>query len=207
MYDGYRNICKNYFKYALHIVDLFHVIQLLTRAVNKIRYNHIKNIDNPTFVSAFMKQNWKLFLCRSEDIPDKWYTPKGYGYSIHYTDIVFDCIKKYDDLLTAYNILQDLYYYNRNDTFIESLAFIDNIADRLKISGIDLLSSVGKSYEKWRIEIADGLARNQTGKHYSNGIAESINNNLKTIIKVSYGYHNFERFRKRCMLISRYKKI
>lgn len=67
--------------------------------------------------------------------------------------------------------------------------------------------SVGRSYKKWRVEIADGLAKNQTGRYYSNGIAESINNNLKTIIKVSYGYHNFERFRKRAIFISQYKKI
>lgn len=40
-----------------------------------------------------------------------------------------------------------------------------------------------------------------------NGIAESINNNLKTMIKVSYDYHKFERFRRKCILINRYKKI
>jgi len=119
----------------------------------------------------------------------------------------FDCIKKYNDLLIAYNILQDLYHYNRNDTFTESLNFIDNLADRLNLTGIELLESVGRSYTKWRIEIADGLAKNQTGKYFSNGIAEAINNNTQTLIKISYGYQNFKRFRKRCMLISRYKKI
>ena len=207
MYDGYRNICKKYFKYALHIVDLFHVVKLLTEAVNKIRYNHIKNLEENSPLINFMKTHWKLYICRKENIPDKWYTPQGYGYSIHYTDMVFDGVKKYDDLLAGYNILQDLYHYNRNDTFTESLKFIDYISDRLIGTGYDLLISVGKSYRKWRIEIADGLAKNQTGRYYSNGIAESINNKLKTIIKVSYGYHNFERFRKRAILISRYKKI
>ena len=207
MYDGYRSVCRRYFKYALHIVDLFHVVQLLTRAVNKIRYNHVKDINKSSYTINFMKTKWKLFLCRSENIPDKLYTPQGYGYSIHYIDMVFDCVKKYDNLLIAYNILQDLYHYNRNDTFQESLKFIDNIAERLKLTGIDILETVGNSYTKYRVEIADGLAKNQTGKHYSNDVAESINNNVSTIIKVSNGYKDFERFRKRCMLISRYKKI
>jgi len=207
MYDGYRYVCKHYFKYALPIVDLFHVVQLLTKAVNKIRYNHVKDIKESSPYIYFMKSKWKLFLCRSENIPDKWYTPKGYGGSIHYSDMVFDCVKRYKDLLTAYNILQDLYHYNRNDTLQESLEFIDSIADRLKLTGIDLLESVGRSYTKWRVEIADCLAKNQTGKYFSNGIAEAINNNTQTLIKISYGYQNFERFRKRCMLINRYKKI
>ena len=207
MYDGYRNVCRKFFKNALHIVDLFHVVQLLTRAVNKIRYNHVKDIKKSSPAVNFMKTKWRMFLCRSENIPDKWYSPQGYGYSIHYSDMVFDCVKKYDDLLTAYNILQDLYHYNRNDTFMESLKFIDNLAERLKLTGIELLETVGISYTKFRVEIANGLAKNQTGKYYSNGVAESINNSVSTIIKVSNGYKDFERFRKRCMLISRYKKI
>ena len=179
------------------------MIQLLTRAVNKIRYNHVREADRSSPQINFMKKHWKLFLCRKEDIPDRWYTPKGHGCSIHYSDMVFDSIKKYDDLLRAYNILQDLYHYNRSDTFQESLDFIDYIVERLKGSGITLLETVGRSYGKWRIEISDGLARNQSGRYYSNGIAESINNNLMTIIKVAYGYHSFDRFRRRSILISR----
>ncbi len=154
-----------------------------------------------------MKIHYKLFLCRNENIPDKWYTPKGYGNSIHYTDMVFDCVKKYSDLLEAYNILQDLYHYNRNNSFIESLKFVDYISERLIDSNIDLLITVGHTYKRYRAEIASGLAKTRSGHHYSNGVAEAVNNNLKTIIKVSYGYQNFERFRKRCMLISQYKKI
>jgi len=206
MYEGYRNIHRIFFGNSLHIIDLFHVVQLLTRAVNKIRYNHVKDIKKSTPYINFMKKNWKLFLCRKENIPDKWYTPKGYGQSIHYSDMVFECVKRYEDLLTAYNILQDLYHYNRNDTFTESLKFIDYISERLKLTEIDLLKTVGDSYAKFRIEIANGLARNQTGRYYSNGVAEALNNNTQTLIKVSYGYRDFKRFRKRCMLISRYKK-
>ena len=33
-----------------------------------------------------------------------------------------------------------------------------------------------------------------------------LNNQLKTIIKSAYGYHNFERFKKRAMLIMTYGK-
>lgn len=146
-------------------------------------------------------------MCRSEDIPDRWYTPKSRGDSIHYTDMVFEGIKRFKDLNEAYNILQDLYHYHRNDTFTESLTFIDYIAERLKNSNSVKLKEVGRTYTKWRVEIANGLARNQTHTHYSNGVAESINNNLKTIIKISYGYHNFFRFRDRALLICDYKKI
>jgi len=74
------------------------------------------------------------------------------------------------------------------------------------LTGDELLESGGYTYRKWAVEIANGLAKSQTGKHYTNGISESINNQLKTIIKVSYGYHNFNRFRRKAMMIKTYKK-
>lgn len=90
---------------------------------------------------------------------------------------------------------------------MKSLKFIDNLVERLKLAGIELLETVETSYTKFRAEIANGLTENQTGKYYSNSVAESINNSISTIIKFSNGYKDFERFRKRCILISRYKKI
>ena len=121
--------------------------------------------------------------------------------------MVYRCILKDQTLLEGYNILQDLFHYSYTDTFNESLIFIDSISERLLLAGNELLESVGRSYRKWRIEIADVIARNQTRLHISNSVAESINNYLKTITKTAYGYHNFERFRKRSLLICRYEKL
>ncbi|MCH3909118.1 MAG: transposase [Bacilli bacterium] len=50
----------------------------------------------------------------------------------------------------------------------------------------------------------DGIRKD--GVRITNGIAEAINNVIKTIIKSAYGYRNFDRFRKRVMLIVTYSK-
>ena len=205
MYDGYRTVRNRYFKKAIHIVDLFHVISQLTNAVNRIRTNAMKTVSYGSLKYNFMKTHWKLFLCRKEDIPDRFYTSRKNGVQYYYDDLVFECIKTNRDLLDAYNCLQDLYHYNQKDTFTKALEFIDFMSKRMIDSPNEILQSVGYTYDKWSVEIANGLARNQNNTRYTNGIAESINNHLKTIIKTSYGYHNFERFRKRAMLIITYK--
>ena len=41
----------------------------------------------------------------------------------------------------------------------------------------------------------------ENGKRYSNGPAEGLNNAIKTLIKDANGYKNFERFRKRVLLV------
>ena len=77
-----------------------------------------------------------------------------------------------------------------------SFEFVMYIADRLMLTGNELLESVGRSYKKWAAEIANGLAYSQNKRRFSNAVVESINNHIETIIRVAYGYINFERFKK-----------
>lgn len=207
MYDGYKTVRRKYFPSAIHIIDLFHVITQLTRAVNKIRVKAMNKIGKGYVEYSFMKAHWKFFLCRKENIPSKYYTNKKTGEAYYYDEMIFRCLLKDNTLLEAYNILQDLYHYNQYFfSFKEAYEFVIKISNRLELSGDESLIDVSNTYRKWAVEIANGLAKSQTGKHYTNGIAESINNHLKTILKSAYGYHNFDRFRRRAMVIRTYKK-
>ena len=97
---------------------------------------------------------------------------------------------------------------HQHDTVEINCSETDQIIDTLRIIKTRFkCRDCGITYTPKIDGIDDGLAKNQTGKYFSNGVAEAINNNTQTLIKISYGYHDFERFRKRCMLISRYKKI
>ena len=51
------------------------------------------------------------------------------------------------------------------------------------------------------IEIGNAYSMHKGFRDISNSIAECSNNQIKTIIKVAYGYQNFERFRKRVLLL------
>jgi len=206
MYDGYATVCRRYFRNAIHIIDLFHVITQLTGAVNRIRVKAMNSTEKGSVHYNFMKSHWKQFLCRSKDISDKFYTPVNSTSSFHYDDLVYSCVKLDKDFLTAYNILQDLYKYDQRTNFKESIEFVEFIAKRLIDSDNSLLESVGRTYMKWKVGIANGLARSQNHTKLTNAVAESLNNQLKTIIKSAYGYHNFERFRKRTLLIITYGK-
>jgi transposase len=51
-----------------------------------------------------------------------------------------------------------------------------------------------------------GLARNEFGWTFTNAKMEAGNDVAQTMIDAAYGYHNFERFRKRFLLMRRNKK-
>ena len=83
---------------------------------------------------------------------------------------------------------------------------MERISKRLTGSGSPLLEAVGKAYWHWRVEIANGFARTQAGRRFSNGVAEGLNNRIKTLKKISNGCLNFERFRKRVLLTMTYSR-
>ena len=183
------------------------VIRLLTTTINQIR---VRTMNLKTLKGSpeynFMKQHWKFFLTRSHLIPDKYYNYQKNGEIFHYDNLLRRCLSLNIDLLTAYNILQDLFRYDMKFTYDEALAFIERITLNLRESRSELLHAIARSYHKWRFEIANAFTKTQNNIRYTNAIAESINNQIKTITKAAYGYTNFERFRKRDMLIITYKK-
>lgn len=207
MYDGYATIYRQYFPKAVHVVDLFHVITQLTNAVNRIRTRTMNTEARKGSVEYnFMKGHWKYFLCRRNKIPDKFYTYMKSGETFQYGDLVFMCIQLKMDLWNGYDALQELFGYSSYATFEEALAFVERMVNKLANANNEDLQSVGRTYHKWRVEIANGFAKNQKHLHYTNAVAESLNNQLKTVLKSAYGYHNFERFRKRAMLMMTYSK-
>lgn len=206
MYDGYSSIKNKYFPKAMFVVDLFHVIKLLTTAINKIRirtYNQIA-IDD-TLERHFMKTNWRFFLMDQRKIRKNEYHSKKFDIYISYGDIISRCLKMNLVFWDGYDVLQELLIYDKYTSYSEAEKFMNRIIAKLNSTGDELLCKVAESYQRWKAGIIHGLARNQTGKRFSNAIAENNNSHIQRIIDVAYGYRNFKRFRARIMLILAYK--
>lgn len=207
MYDAYSTIARVYFKNAIHIVDTFHVIRLMTNTVNILRTRTMNLATvKGSYQYNFMKTNWKLFQCRARKIPDKFYTYKKTGQVFHYDELIRRSLNLNPDLYLAYNTLQDLFRYELKFTYDEALRFIERIRDNLIFSSNELLKATGRSFHKWRFEIANAFSIKHNNIRYTNAIAESINNQIKTITKAAYGYKDFTRFRKRVLLTLTYGK-
>ena len=206
MYEGYSTIKNRYFPTALFVVDLFHVIKLLTKAINKIRirtYNQIAVYDS--LERHFMKTNWRFFLMDQRKIRKNEYHSKKFDCYMSYGEIISRCLKLNMVFWDGYDVLQELLIYDRYESYSEAEKFMNRIIAKLNSSGDELLCKVAESYQRWIVGIIHGLARNQTGKRFSNAIAENNNSHIQRVIDVAYGYRNFKRFRARIMLILTYK--
>lgn len=204
MYDEYAAIKKKYFPKAIHIVDRFHIASQLTVAIKQRRVKVMNSFKiTNRFYYNFMKRNWILYEQRKSKIPDKDIKNKNNGYIYSYEYIFYKTLKEDHDLNIAYEILQDLLVksYKTNDKNLRT--FFCNIANRLIALEDEVLKKVGSTFLKWLDQIINAYTDNAIQNGYTNSMAENTNNHIKTLIKISYGLNNFERMRKRCILISR----
>ncbi len=201
MYEAYHRAAKKFFPGATCIVDLFHVVEQLTRAVSKLRANLMNSLPKDSFEYGFMKRRWRCFTVRKCEISGSRYANRAEGVSMSCFDAVMLCLGKSQKLWDGWSILQDLYTWDRYDTFTEAQRFIEWIAKRLLGTSSELLKSVGRTYWTWRVEIANGLVRYAGGIRYHNCVAEGLNEEIKKLKEISNGCVCFPRFRKRAMLI------
>src|SRR5574344_1520160 len=89
----------------------------------------------------------------------------------------------------------------KHTSYTDSVREVTFISEKLMSCSAEEAKKAGQTYRRWKNGIAEGLARNEMGLKLSNGRMECLNNRIKTIIKDAYGYRNFERFRKRALLI------
>lgn len=211
MYEGFGKIQMHFFKNSVHIIDLFHVIEDLTRVVNKIRTRVMKDENDDSGEKQFMKTHWKLFLARLKGIDPrllhKTYHHEKSNREKDYFKWMQSCLNLDLKFYRAYQCLQEMYEYTRFSTYEEGERHLNRIIELLEADGDEDLKRVAETYRKYKVGIINCLDKKSRGFRYTTGIAECVNNHIKTIIKMSYGCLNFARFRKRVLLISRFNKM
>ena len=117
------------------------------------------------------------------------------------------CLELNMDLWEAFSCLQSFFEYWHFSSFENARKELQRIYTKLKNTGNEGLVRVASTYKKWEIEICNAFTlKDETGKRYSNGPAEGLNSLIKTLIKDANGYRNFERFRKRVLIVVNNRK-
>jgi len=206
MNDTYRNIKRIFFKNAYHIADRFHVVKAFSDAITSIRTRITKNEIWDSKEARYLKKNWKIFLKDRNELSKIRIVDK-HGIVMDQTVPLDECLKKYPDLHYAYWTKEEfrkdtnkLMYYGKAEEIV------DFYARKLSHSTIEEMNKIGRTFQNWRTEIINGLIQNPYSIKISNAIAEATNNNIQTLIDLSYGLPDFKRMRKRVLYINRNQK-
>ena len=194
MYSPYIQVIKDCFPNAKMIIDRFHIVQLLNRALNQVRIKEMKKIRY-TRARDYrkLKKQWKLILKNESDIDfEKWFTHRLYtGHVTEYTMLEY-LLNISPTLAKAYRVVNRLKWALKNRRF-------ERFKNELKKSKSQVypqkIRTALTTLEKYIDPIENAFIYT-----LSNGPIEGINNKIKNIKRSGYGYRNFQNLRSRIMI-------
>lgn len=192
-YSPYIELIHSVFPNAILILDKFHLIQMATRELNKIRV-HVMNSFRFSNIPLYnkYKRYWKLLLKNPDTLQNsKLSYMKLFSYWTSQQRIVSYLLNQSDELKETYNLVHDTSDALRNN---DVYAFKQAI-NALPHSLYPKLRYIGKSYERNLPYIKNML----DAPHLTNGPIEGINNKIKVLKRNAVGYRNFNHFRHRIL--------
>ena len=202
MYEPYLLVTQIMFPKAKYVVDRFHYIRYIMDALDKVRIRLQKEYGYNSKEYRMLKNKKNVTLLRKYSNDVDWWTYTKRYRNKHMVDIL-----KYDlreqllgineELKDAY-LLKELFLDVVHSTTYEyaQIEFKEWI-DTVKKYGINEMIEASKTIENWLPYIVNSFI----DKRLSNGFTEGINNKIKVIKRVAFGYKNFKFFRLRLMYI------
>ena len=202
MYEPYLLVQKAMFPNAKYVVDRFHYTRYIMDALDKVRIRLQKNFGYNSREYRMLKNKKNVSLLRkySNDI-DWWNYTKRYQ-NKHVVEILkFDlreALLSIDaELHNAYMLKEmflDLINHSNYEHANEELKkWIELVYDY----DIPEMTEAANTIENWLPYIVNSFI----DKRFSNGFTEGLNNKIKVIKRVGFGYKNFDFFRLRILYI------
>lgn len=191
MYSPYIDLIKKWFPNAKIIIDLFHIVQLLTKSLNKTRINAMnQNKDD----STKFKRYWRLILKSRFDLDTScWKKFRCFKNLMTEIDIVDYLLSKDKFFENSYDLYQDILYHLQHRDYE---GFSQVINPKYKVISKQLQTTLNtlRKYSKY--------IKNTLEYSYSNGVMERNNNTCKLIKRISFGFRNFRNMKSRIMIIT-----
>jgi len=180
MWKGYLSVIKEKVPNALNVLDKFHIVQHLNKAVNDVRIQEVKKLKADGLAPVLTKMKWiilkrKINLTRSQ---------KGKLKELSENDIELNTLK-------AYLLKEEFQRFWSYKSPTWAGKFLDNWCESAKETELEPMIKVAKMLQNHRELILNYFI---TGKEYNSGIVEGLNRKVNLTIRKGYGYRTFKVF-------------
>ncbi|SNJ26075.1 ISL3 family transposase [Streptococcus pneumoniae] len=197
MFSPYYDLAKQLFPCAKIVLDRFHIIQHLSRAMSRVRVQIMNQFHRKSHEYKAIKRYWKLIQQDSRKLSDKRFYRPTFRMHLTNKEILDKLLSYSQDLKHHYQLYQLLLFHFQNK---EPEKFFGLIEDNLK-QVHPIFQTVFKTFLKDKEKIVNALQL-----HYSNAKLEATNNLIKLIKRNAFGFRNFENFKKRIFIALNIKK-
>ncbi|WP_395378720.1 ISL3 family transposase [Fructilactobacillus frigidiflavus] len=199
LFSPYRGIINRVFPNAAIIADRFHVVNIAKVALNQERIKLMKHFGSGTPEYRQLKSLHKLLFKKEDELDYTHFKPRRNFKWASLTDkeVVNRLLSISSSLRDAYEYYQELDYIvtkSHNQKALNDL-LDSNTSNKQYPNLPKLMKKARKTLKKHKEEIINSFKYN-----YSNGPLEGMNNKVKTINRIAYGYRNFFNFRLRILV-------
>ncbi|WP_115275998.1 ISL3 family transposase [Streptococcus massiliensis] len=195
MFSPYYDIARQLFPSAKIVLDRFHIVQHLSRAMSRVQI--MNQLDRKSYEYKALKRYWKLIQQDSRKLSDKrFYRPT---FRMHLTsgeilEKLLSCSKELREHYELYQLL--LFHFQEK----QAEHFFGLIGETISCIN-PIFQTVFKTFLKDKDKIINALEL-----PYSNAKLEATNNLIKVIKRNAFGFRNFDNFKTRILIALNIKK-
>lgn len=192
MFNPYIGLVRQIFKNAEIVIDRFHIAKLFSTALNKTRILTMSNFPISSNKYKRLKHYWRFFLKSFEKIDCINFKKFSYFNKrlISEETLIDESLSVSEELRNTYDVYQLLLHFMKKRNFKSFKNIINDYSDIVSDKMKDKFTTINKFIP---------YIENSFKYEYSNGPLEGINNTIKVLNKVSYGFRNFEFYKARIL--------
>ena len=176
MWKAYLKVIKQKASHTLHILDRFHIVARLNKALDEVRAEEHRNMKNDGYEPILTRSRW-LLLKRPENLSE------------HQEAKLSDLLKYNLKSMRAYLLKEDFQQLWNYASPAWAGKFLDRWTTRVMRSQIAPLKREAKTIRKHKDLILNWF---RAKKMFSSGIVEGLNNKVKLTVRKSYGFKTFK---------------
>ena len=197
MFSPYYDIARKLFPSAKIVLDRFHIVQHLSRAMNRLRIQIMNQMDRKLHEYRVIKRYWKLIQQDSRKLSDKRFYRPTFHMHLTNQEILEKILSYSQELREHYELYQLLLFHFQEKQADHFFGLIEDTISCVK----PIFQTIFKTFLKDKDKIMNALEL-----PYSNTKLEATNNLIKVIKRNSFGFRNFDNFKKRILIALNIKK-
>ena len=175
MWRPYLDVIKEKAPQALHILDRFHIVAKVNKAIDEIRATEARKMQADGYEPILKKSRWCL-LKRKENLTKQ--------QEAKLKDLVQYNLKS----VRAYLLKEDFNGFWEYTTAAWAGKFLDRWCTRVMRSKLEPMKKVAKTIRRHKPLILNWF---KAKKAFSSGIVEGLNNKTKVVTRKAYGFRTF----------------
>lgn len=191
MFSPYYDIARKFFPNAKIVLDRFHIIQHLSRAMNRVRIQIMNQFDRRSHEYKALKRYWKLIQQDNYTLSSKRFYHPTFRPHLTNKEILEKLLSYSQDLRDHYELYQLLLFHFQEkhaDYFFELI--------KETISSVNpIFQTIFRTFLRDQDKIINALVL-----PYSKAKLETTNILIKVIKRNAFGFRNFENFKTRILI-------